>query len=67
MKKKIFYNIYKYILGIIFLLYYRPKFVNKNYIPKKGPIIVCGNHIHMFDQCLPILCTKRMIYYMAKK
>jgi len=67
MKNKIFYNIYKYILGIVFLIYYRPKFINKHYIPKDGPIIVCGNHIHMFDQCLPILCTRRMIYYMAKK
>ena len=61
------YNIYKYILGIIFLIYYRPKFINKDYIPKKGPIIICGNHIHLFDQCLPILSTKRMIHYMAKK
>lgn len=67
MKTKIFYNIYKYILGIIFLIYYRPKFVNKKYIPKDGAIVVCGNHIHMFDQCLPILCTRRIIYYMAKK
>lgn len=66
-KNKITYNIYKYILGAIFLIYYRPKFVNKDYIPKEGPIIVAGNHIHLFDQCLPILCTKRMIHYMAKR
>lgn len=64
---KITYTIYKYILGIIFLIYYRPKFVNKNYIPKKGPVIIAGNHIHLFDQCLPILSTKRMIHYMAKR
>ena len=64
---KILYNIYKYILGAVFLIYYRPKFVNKKYIPKEGPIIVAGNHIHLFDQCLPILSTKRMIHYMAKR
>ena len=64
---KIIYSIYKYILGVVFLIYYRPKFVNKNYIPKEGPIIVAGNHIHLFDQCLPILSTKRMIHYMAKR
>ena len=61
------YYIYKYILSIPFLLYYRPKFINKNYIPKKGPIIVCGNHKHLYDQCLPIISTNRKIYYMAKK
>ena len=64
---KILYNIYKYILGAVFLIYYRPKFVNKKYIPKEGPIIVAGNHIHLFDQCLPILSTRRMIHYMAKR
>jgi len=66
-KNKILYYIYKYILGVIFMIYYRPKFVNKEFIPKEGPIIICGNHIHLFDQCLPILSTKRMIHYMAKK
>ena len=66
-KNKITYNFYKYILGIIFMIYYRPKFVNKHHIPKNGPIIIAGNHIHLFDQCLPILSTKRMIHYMAKK
>lgn len=66
-QNKITYTIYKYILGIIFIIYYRPKFINKEYIPKEGPIILCGNHIHLFDQCLPILSTKRMLHYMAKK
>ena len=66
-KNKIPYTIYKYILGIIFMIYYRPQFINKHFIPKEGPIIIAGNHIHLFDQCLPILSTKRMIHYMAKK
>ena len=66
-KNKIMYNVYKYILGLLFIAYYRPKIVNKKYIPKKGPVIIAGNHIHLFDQCLPILSTKRMIHYMAKK
>lgn len=66
-KNKIMYSIYKYILGIIFIIYYRPKFINKEYIPKEGPVIIAGNHIHLFDQCLPILSTNRMIHYMAKR
>lgn len=64
---KIFYKIAKPLLGLVFLAYYRPKFVNKKVIPKDGPIIVCGNHIHLYDQCLPILSTRRMLHYMAKK
>ncbi len=66
-RHKIMYNVNKYLLGGIFLLYYRPKFVNKHLIPKDGPVILCGNHIHLFDQCLPILSTRRMLHYMAKK
>ena len=66
-KNKAFYNTFKYLLGSVFLIYYRPKFRNKNVIPERGPIILCGNHIHLYDQCLPILSTKRMLHYMAKK
>ncbi len=66
-EQKFWYKFFKLILGWFFMLYYRPKIVNKKVIPKKGPIIICGNHIHLFDQCFPIMATKRMIHYMAKK
>lgn len=60
------YNFLKGPLGLIFKLYYPFKVVNKNVIPNEGPIIFCGNHIHIMDQCLPILVTKRSVHYMAK-
>jgi len=66
-EKKFWYNLFKILLGWVFVLYYRPKIKNKEVIPKEGPIIICGNHIHLFDQCFPIISTKRMIHYMAKK
>jgi 1-acyl-sn-glycerol-3-phosphate acyltransferase len=65
--KKAGYNFFKYLLGPIFLIVYNPKFINKEYIPKDGPIIIAGNHKHLLDQCLPILSTKRMLHYLAKK
>lgn len=61
------FKIFKAILGPIFKLYYCPKIENKEVIPTEGPIIVCGHHKHLFDQCLPIMATKRVLYYMAKK
>ena len=57
----------KAVLGGIFKLYYSPKFIGKENIPKDGPILVVGNHVHIMDQCLPILMTKRPVHYMAKK
>ncbi len=61
------YRLLKPILGWIFKFYYHPKIIGKENIPKEGPIIIAGNHKHLYDQCLAILATKRPIHYMAKK
>lgn len=66
-KKYIMYHIYRVVLGILFKLYYNPKIINKEVIPKEGPILIAGNHKHVYDQCLTIIATKRTIRYMAKK
>ncbi len=61
------YNFLKYPLGLIFKLYYPFKVYNKENAKVEGPVIYAGNHIHLMDQCLVILTTKRPIHYMAKK
>ena len=61
------YRLFKIILGPIFKLYYNPKVIGKENIPVDGPILLVGNHIHIMDQCAPILSTKRVVNYMAKK
>ena len=66
-KCPLLYQIGKIVLGPIFKWYYKPTIVNKEYIPKEGPIVIAGNHKHLFDQCLTITATKRPIHYMAKK
>ena len=72
MKKKRFkgeipYMILTPLMRILFRLYYNPKIINKEVIPKRGPIIIVGNHKHIYDQCLTIMATKRVIHYLAKK
>ena len=66
-KTPLLYKISKIVLGFIFKLYYNPTIVGKEVIPKEGPIIVAGNHKHLYDQCLTILSTKRCLHYMAKR
>lgn len=61
------YKIFKAILSPIYRLWYNPKIKGKENIPKSGPIILAGNHIHIMDQCNVIISTKRPIHYMAKK
>ena len=66
-KKEFWYKILTPIMRILFRLYYNPKIINKKIIPKEGPILIVGNHKHIFDQCLTIMATKRPIHYLAKK
>lgn len=65
-KKPYMYFIGKYILGPIFRFYYTPKVIGKENIPEEGPILIVGNHKHLYDQNLTIISTKRFVKYMAK-
>ena len=66
-KGEIGYIILTPIMRVLFRLYYHPKIINCEVIPKDGPILIVGNHKHVYDQCLTIMATKRVIHYMAKK
>lgn len=61
------YKAAKVLLGPLFKLWYHPRVIGKECIPTEGPILLCGNHKHIYDQCPIILSTKRTIHYMAKK
>ena len=67
MKNNFGYKLLTPLMRVLFKLYYNPKIINKNVIPKSGSIIIACNHKHLFDQCLTIMATKRPIHYMAKK
>lgn len=67
MKNNFGYTLLTPIMRIIFRLYYNPKIIGREVIPKKGSIVIACNHKHLFDQCLTIMATKRPIHYMAKK
>lgn len=66
-EKMTLYKVAKPILGFIYKLWYNPKIIGKENIPKEGPVVIVGNHVHIMDQCNVILATKRCIHYMAKK
>ena len=66
-KPTFFYRVCKVILGPVFKFYYRPTVIGKENIPEEGPVLIVGDHIHLFDQCLAIIATKRGQHWMAKK
>ena len=47
--------------------HYNLKIINKEFIPKEGPILLCGNHLHVLDQFPVIASTSRTSHWMAKK
>ncbi len=61
------YQASRIVLTPLFKMAYRPMILNKENIPKNGPAILCGNHLHVWDQ-VPVICsTDRVIHWMAKK
>lgn len=54
-------------MRVAFKFYYSPRIIGAEKIPKDSAIVIAGNHKHVYDQCLTIIATKRVIHYMAKK
>jgi 1-acyl-sn-glycerol-3-phosphate acyltransferase len=64
------YRLYRVLRPItVFLLkvFYGIKVVNKNNIPKEGPVILVGNHKHNYDFISLISGTKRTVHFLGKK
>lgn len=61
------YKLVRTVSSPVFTNLYNPRIINKEFIPKNGSIILCGNHLHVWDQ-FPVICaTKRVTHWMAKK
>lgn len=54
-------------MRIAFRLWYNPKIIGAEKIPADGAVVIACNHKHVYDQCLTVMATKRVIHYMAKK
>lgn len=63
----VFYWFWRYLCGWALRLVYWTKLENADRLPKKGKIIICGNHLSMMDPVLLVILLKRRISFMAKK
>lgn len=67
MKNDFNYKLVRTVAVPTFKLCLRPKIINAENIPATGPVLLCGNHLHVWDQ-FPVICaTKRVTHWMAKK
>ncbi|WP_079479940.1 lysophospholipid acyltransferase family protein [Halobacillus salinus] len=61
------YKLGKWICTILFYPLYRINVIGKENIPKKGPVIICSNHISNLDPPIVGITSSRNIYFMAKE
>jgi len=61
------YKVAKIIVSVILYPLFRIKVVGKENIPKKGPVIICSNHISNFDPPVVGITSTRNIYFLAKE
>ena len=66
MREPLFYIIVRPIITFLFKIVYRPTIIGKEYIPKKGRVVLGGNHTNNLDCLLLISSTKRIIHFLAK-
>ena len=62
-----FYKIFRPLITVVFKILYRPTFIGVENIPKKGKIIIAGNHTSERDCLLVLSSTKRVVHGLAKK
>lgn len=66
MKGSIFYIIIRPLVYLYFIIFYKVKAENNKNIPKKGRVILVGNHTHDLD-CLTLgYSTTRTVRFIAK-
>lgn len=64
------YRLYKILRPIVVFLLkviYGIKVINKENIPKEGPVILVGNHKHNYDFISLISGTKRIVHFLGKQ
>ena len=63
---EIWYKLFRPFIALYYRLKFKPVVYGKENIPKKGPLIFCGNHRHVHDQYNVMIVTNRVIHYIAK-
>lgn len=66
-KDTLFYKLIKPPIKLLFKLLYRPEVIGLENIPKKGRIVLGGNHTKWLDPILLVSSTKRQIHFLAKE
>lgn len=62
-----YYRIFRGFFRAIFSLVFRWQVIGRDHIPKEGPVILCANHISLWDPPLLGSGIERQVFFMAKE
>lgn len=62
-----FYRFVASLCRVLFSIFFRVNYKGLENVPKKGALLVCCNHISLFDMFLFAPPMPRRVYFMAKK
>lgn len=62
-----YYRLFRYLFRFIFSLVFRWQVIGREHIPKEGPVILCSNHISLWDPPLLGSGIERQVHFMAKE
>ncbi len=65
-KDPLFYKIVRPIITFLFKFLFRPTIIGREHIPKKGRIVLAGNHTNNLDSPFLLSSTKRCVRFLAK-
>lgn len=65
--KEILRKIIKFILKLLVIIVYRPKFIGLENIEEGKAALICPNHVHALDSAVIVLTNKRKINVLAKE
>lgn len=61
------YNLARPFIRLFMIIFLNPKGIDKNNIPRKGGVILAGNHISYYDPFIVGSFTLRPMHFLAKK
>src|ERR1700754_3675782 len=63
----IVYGIVRILFQPFFRIYFRMERIGREYVPKRGPVIIASNHRSFLDPFVIACMARRPMYYVAKK
>lgn len=60
------YALARWIVGIVFRVVWRPKYVGVENVPRTGPVIIASNHLSFIDSVVIPLAVPRRVRFLAK-